>query len=99
MFADLEQRILDRLAAKLGPDVTVGPQRELERMPELRQKAPAAWVIYDGMRPGQSNGDPRASVQQLVLDWYVVVAAKSARGNGGSNDARDQAGTLATQVV
>jgi len=99
MFHEQEQRILDRLVERLGPDVTVAPMREIERVPELRQRAPAAWVIYDGFRTGPQNGDPRAQVQQLVLDWYVVVAAKSARGNGEGNDARDQAGALAAKAI
>ena len=51
------------------------------------------------MRPGAEIGDPRFQGQQIILDWYVVVAAKSARGNGNGNDARDQAGALAQQVV
>lgn len=99
MFAEQEQRIIERLRERLGPEVTVEPLRELERVPELRQKAPAAWVIYDGIRPVQVSGDPRAMVQQVALDWYVVIAAKSSRGNGGGNDARDQAGAMALQAI
>lgn len=101
MFADIEQKIIDRLRAKLGEDVSVEPLRELERVPSLRQKAPAAWVIYDGYKlgaaiPGQAQGVP---VQQVELEWFVVLAAKSARGNGDPTDARDQAADMAAKVI
>lgn len=97
MFADTEQKIIDRLRAKLPPDVTVEPLRELERVPQMRQKAPAAWVIYDGYDVGSAV--PPGGVQQITQDWYVVVAAKSARGNGDVNAARDEAGALADAVL
>ncbi len=98
MFAEIEQKIVDRLRERLGPTVTVEPQRELERVPQLRQKAPAAFVVYDGYSPGESIENV-PSVQQIVLEWWVVVAARSARGAGESNDARDEAGALATLVA
>ncbi len=98
MFAEIEEQIIARLREKLGPTVTVEPQRELERVPQLRQKAPAAFVVYDGYQLGQSvPGDP--GVQQVVLEWWVVVAARSARGAGESNDARDEAGALSLLVA
>lgn len=98
MYADLESKILTRLREKLGGAVTVEPLREIERVPELRQRAPAAWVIYDGYRLGE--GIPNhPHVQQIVMDWFVVVAAKSARGNGEVDDARDMAAELATKVI
>ena len=97
MFADVEQVIIDRLREKM-PGVTVEPLRELERVPELRQKAPAVFVIYDGYTVG-ANSPNVPAVQQIVQEWFVVCAAKSARGNGGSNAARDQASDLAGQVL
>lgn len=97
MFQAVEQIIIDRLRAKL-PDVTVEPLRELERVPELRQKAPAVFVIYDGYTVGQSLG-PTGAIQQITQDWYVVVATKSAKGNGNVNAARDQAGEICEQVL
>jgi hypothetical protein len=96
MFQDVEQIIINRLRDKL-PGITVEPLRELERVPELRQKAPAAFVIYDGYTVGQTVGN--GSVQQITQDWYVVVATKSAKGNGNVNAARDQAGELCEQVL
>ena len=98
MFADIEQKILERLREKLGGAITVEPLREIERVPELRQRAPAAWVIYDGIRLGDAPANI-PHVQQVILDFYVVVAAKSARGNGEGNDARDEAGILSQGVV
>lgn len=96
MFADTEQLIIDRLREKI-PDITVEPLRELERVPELRQKAPAAFVIYDGYGVGEviANG----AIQKITQDWYVVVAAKSGKGNGAVNAARDQAAELCDKVL
>jgi len=97
MFADIEQIIIERLVAKLPAGTTVEPIRELERVPELRQKAPAVFVIYDGYNVGPYHG--AGQVQQITQDWYVVVATKSARGNGGSNAARDGASELCGKVL
>jgi len=96
MFATTEQIIIDRLQERM-PGVTIAPLRELERVPELRQRAPAVWVIYDGYTVGQTIAP--GAVQQVTQQWYVVIAAKSARGAGESNAARDQAGELAEQVL
>ena len=97
MFADTEQKILDRLRAKLPPGTTVEPLRELERVPELRQKAPAVWVIYDGYTVG--NIIPPGSTQQVRQEWFVVVAAKSARRNGDVSAARDEAAAMCETVL
>ncbi len=96
MFASVEQIIIDRLRTRL-PDATVEPLRELERVPELRQKAPAVFVIYDGYTVGDviANG----AVQNIVQNWYVVIAAKSAKGNGNVSAARDQAAEMCEQVL
>jgi len=98
MFAEIEQAILTRLRAKLGPRITVEPLRELERVPSLRQRSPAAFVIYDGYQPGERIATV-PGVQQVVLQWYVVVAARSALGGGESNVARDEAGELSRLVA
>lgn len=97
MFAEVEQKILERLRERL-PGITVEPLRELERVPEMRQKAPAVWVIYDGFTVGNSSPNV-PGVQQIVQEWYVVVAAKSARGNGDTTAASDQASELCGQVL
>jgi phage gp37-like protein len=102
MYAEIEQRILDRLRAKIpdqdGQPVTIEPLREIERVPEMRQKAPAVWVIYDGFTPGDSIPS-MPHVQQVRLEWFVVVAAKSAKGAGDVEAARDMASALAERVM
>lgn len=98
MFADIEQKIIDRLRERLGPTVTVEPERELDRIPKLKQKAPAVFVMYDGYAPGATIENV-PGVQQIVLEWWIVVAARSALGAGESNVARDEAGALALSVV
>jgi hypothetical protein len=42
---------------------------------------------------------PTGAIQQITQDWYVVVATKSAKGNGNVNAARDQAGEICEQVL
>lgn len=97
MFADTEQKILDRLRERMPEGVAVEPLRELERVPELRQKAPAVFVIYDGFTVGEAIAN--GAVQKITQEWYVVVAAKSARGNGNEAAARDQAASLCQTVL
>ncbi len=96
MFADTEQIIIDRLKSKL-PDITVEPLRELERVPELRQKAPAVFVIYDGYTVGDAIAN--SVIQGIVQEWYIVIATKSARGNGNVTAARDQAADVCEKVL
>lgn len=102
MYAEIEQRILDRLRARIaeqdGQPVTIEPLRELERVPQLRQRAPAVWVIYDGLTVGDTIANV-PHVQQVRLEWFVVVAAKSARGAGDVEAARDTASALAERVM
>lgn len=97
MFADTEQKILDRLRERMPAGTKVEPLRELERVPELRQHAPAVWVIYDGYTVGDRV--PPGAVQQIRQEWFVVVAAKSARGNGDGIAARDEAAVMCEQVL
>lgn len=102
MFAEIEQKIIDRLRAVIpthdGEAVTVEPLRELERVPQLRQKAPAVWVIYDGFTVGDSSPNI-PNVQQVRLEWFVVVASKSARGQGDVEAARDMASAITARVM
>ena len=97
MFHDIEQKIVDRLKAVLPAEVHVDTLHELERVPELRQKAPAVWVIYDGFSVGPKV--PPGTVQQVVQEWFVVIAAKSAKGRGDSSAARDEASAIALQDI
>lgn len=97
MFAEVEQKILERLRETMPAGTTVEPLRELERVPELRQRAPAVFVIYDGFTAGESIAN--GQIQKITQEWYVVVAARSARGNGSESAARDQAAALCSQVL
>jgi hypothetical protein len=98
MFADIEQTILDRLRAKLPASVHIDTEAQLSKVTDLRQKAPAVWLIYDGFRLGDKIV-PTGQVQQIVMEWFVVVAAKSARGGGDPTSARDEASGLCAQVL
>jgi len=97
MWATQEAQIIARLQQVLGAGVHVGAVRDLERVPQLRQRAPAAWVVYDGYTPAAviGNGSP----QQITQDWFVVITAKSARGAGDEAAARDEAAALCEQVL
>lgn len=97
MFHDIEQKIVDRLKEVLSAEVHVDTLQELERVQELRQKAPAVWVIYDGLSVGPKVAS--GAVQQITQEWFVVIAAKSAKGRGDSSAARDEAGEIALQVL
>jgi phage gp37-like protein len=102
MFADIEQQIIDRLADYLAANyptakVHVAPIRDLERAPELRNLAPACWVVYDGYTVGEVI--PPGQVQRIRNEWFVVVAAKSAKGAGKVDAAREQASEIAEKVL
>lgn len=98
MYAAAEQAIIERLKDRMPAGVHVAALRDLEEVPELRQKAPAVWVIYDGFRVGRRI-ESTPGVVQIVQDWFVVVAAKSARNAGGVEGARDQASALCEQAL
>lgn len=98
MYLSVENAVVERLRAKLGPDVHVGTMAELERVEQYRQKAPAVWVISDGYTIGASIGNV-PNVQQIDLEWFVVCVGKSARGNGGEDDARRQANEIAERCL
>jgi hypothetical protein len=65
---------------------------------ELRQKAPAVWVIYDGHRVGDTVRNV-PNIAQIVQDWFVVVTTRSARGAGKVEQARDEADALCDGVI
>jgi len=97
MFADIEQKIIERLRAVLPADVHVGPYRDMESIKANRNKAPAAWVIHDGYTTGDTVAP--GTIQQVRQEWFVVVVAKSSRGNGDVEAARDQADELCDAVL
>jgi hypothetical protein len=98
MFATDEATILARLQAKVPAGTFVATLDDLERVPELRQKAPAVWVIYDGYSIAEKMPAPMG-VARIRQDWYVVVATKSARGAGSTEVAKSAASALATTVI
>lgn len=98
MFADTEAKIKARLEAKVPAGVHVGVLDEIERVPELRQKAPAVWIIYDGY--GVFERIPSTPhIVKIRMDWFVVVATRSAKGAGAIDQAKLAASALATTVI
>ena len=98
MFQDIQQSIIDRLTAKLT-GITVTTLAELERVPEMRQKAPCVFVVYEGFSPADTTDKQIPHVQRIELRFSVVVATKSAKGNGNVTDAQAENDALAGQVV
>jgi hypothetical protein len=98
MFADIEAAIIARLQAKLPAGTYVASLDDLERVPEMRQRTPAAWVVYDGYTVDKRIPSV-PSVAQIRQTWYVVIATKSAKGAGGVNAAKDAAGSLTTTAL
>lgn len=98
MFGPQEATIVARLKAKLPEGTHVDVLDDIQRVPDLRQKAPAAWVIYDGYRMGARIANAPAVVQ-IIQEWYVVVVAKSARGAGKLEAAKSEAGALALAAL
>ncbi len=98
MFTDTEDKIVAKLKAALPAGTHVGVLDDLERVPEQRQKAPAAWVVYDGYTiTNRVENVPH--LVQLRLDWYVVIVAKSAKGSGDIKAAKTAAGALALTAL
>lgn len=98
MYIDHETKIIARLKAKFAADkIPVYPVAELERVPELRQKAPAVFVVYDGLTPGDEVGN--GSVQTVTHEWYVVVMTRNAKGAGDPQEARMQAGAICQKAL
>jgi phage gp37-like protein len=98
MFAVVEAQIIARLVERVPAGTFVGTLDDLERVPELRQKAPAVWVIYDGYSIAERL-TAAAGVVLIRQDWYVVVASKSARGAGATETAKTASSELAQTVI
>jgi hypothetical protein len=99
MFNDVEQSILDRLTTGLAaqPEVSILQQSQVKDGDELRQKAPFVAVIYDGYTLGDDIA--QGIVQQIKLDWWVMIGTKSAQGRGKNIKASADNGILAKQVL
>lgn len=98
MFAAAEKKILARLRERLPPTVYVGAIQDQDGAKELRQRAPAVWVIYDGYTAGASIPN-QPTIHQIVQEWAIVIQTRSARGNGSTDAARDEASDLCDTVI
>ena len=98
MFANQEATIVQRLKDTMPEGVYVGTLDELEKVVEMRQRAPAVWVIYDGYIV-QASPNPASKVVLLRQDWFVVVATKSAKGSGTAAVAKNEASALALTAL
>jgi phage gp37-like protein len=98
MFAAIEQSIVERLKARMDSGVTVTSLAELARVPELRQKAPAVFVVFEGYTEAATNTNV-PHIQQIEMSWAVVVAAKNASGSGDPMAAKEDASNIASQVL
>lgn len=98
MYAEAEKQIIERLRATLPGTVYVDAVHDSDTAKDQRQRAPAVWVIYDGYTKGQSVPN-NPGVQQIIQEWAVVIQTRSARGNGATGAARDEASALAEQVI
>lgn len=96
MFAAYEEKIISRLQARVA-DVTVATLEDITRVPELRQKAPAVFVMYDGYTVAEDIANGR--IASLSHEWLVVCAAKSAVGRGDAIVARNAVAEIASSVL
>lgn len=97
MFADIQTAIVDRLKAKLDPQIAVITVADVERARDLAQKAPAVFVVYAGYTPLQEQRN--GAVQLVQMHWGVVCNAASARGQGDPLTAQEEASTNAEAVL
>lgn len=106
MFAAMEDKIIARLKERAadpaywtGGPLTIEPERDVARVEELRNKAPGIWVLQMGFRPRQTPGPTVNTAQLVEVDWLIVAAAKTARGNGAGTAARDEASEISLFAV
>lgn len=98
MYGALEATIIERLQDTLPAGTSVHTAEALELIPQLRQKAPAVVLIYQGYLALDRAGQ-RGDVQQIRQQWLVVVITRSSTGRGKGDAARNQASDLAEQVL
>lgn len=97
MFEAIEQAIVERLQARLSPGTGVHTEHDVARVPDLRHKAPAVFVIFNGYSVLGSEANGR--VVQIEQEWVVVCSALRASGRGDPMDARNRAGAIAADVL
>lgn len=98
MFADDEARIMDRLRAMLPAGVKVLPALDLQDVAEHAQKAPAVFVVFEGIVPAQAERlVPKRA--QVSSQWSIVAMCKSARGSGSGVGAKADVSQLAESAL
>lgn len=98
MFAQLETAIVERLRQRLDESITVTSLAELARVPEMRQKAPAVFVVYGGYAEGDSKVNV-PHIQQITQSWDIVCVAKNAAGGGDPTAAKSDVSAIASEVL
>lgn len=98
MFAAFEAAIVARLTAKMPAGIKVSSLSELALVPELRNKAPAVFVVYEGFQPADVNTNV-AHIQQIIQTWAVVCVAKNAKGGGDTKAAQEDVSAMAQVVL
>jgi len=97
MFSDMEAAIVARLQAKIA-DVPTYTEDDISRVPELRQKAPAIVVVYNGYEvAAEQAGNYKAA--KLRQEWLIVATSKSATARGGTGEAKGAAGDLSDRII
>ncbi|WP_430434807.1 phage tail terminator protein [Methyloversatilis sp.] len=98
MFADHQRAIAARLKSKMPEGVAVIELDEAQRVPELRQMAPAVFIAYDGLAPVSEAGQ-NGRIVQVRHEWLIVCTAQSAAGAGDNYEAKVEAGRIAERVI
>lgn len=95
----LEGLLIERLKSAVPEFRAVPGMADLAAMQESSQITPAAHVIYWGDTVPSGNSAGQGSAQMVAQTWMVVVAVRSARDTRGGSGAREEAGTLMSDVI
>lgn len=95
-FLFLEGLLVARLKTALGDKVFVHTAADLNAVTESGQATPAVHVLYRGYRVANAETDGFVGVVQT---WLTVVAVRNVRNTTSGEDARLEAGPLATDVL
>ena len=99
-FLALEPELMERLRAQLTgltPAVHVLSSADLAGVTEEKQLTPAVHLVYQGYRVTESREDGAAA--RIEQTWLVVVTTRNTRGLKAGDEARAQAGPLASKVI
>ncbi len=92
-----EDLLLDRLGAKLPPEVHVLTSAELEGAANGNHPTPAAFVVFDGYTPAEAT--PNSSAQKQTQRWVVISAVRNVALARSGRAARQEAGRMVSQVI